>query len=267
VTTAHEPRRGPGIHLSVDDLSALAEGAQPTAEGASEHLADCAVCRSEVDAIAQLLAAFETLEPPRLPQEVAIRIDAALAREAAARASVPHAGAAAEPVPAAAKSSGSRRRWWLSRRVGLGLASLAALVGGVTLAINLVSSSSTESGSAASGAAAQPYASDKGAPMRAQGKADTAGPVDPTSPLAVWVKQVLGGNHPAQLELYSPCETDPVYATQQPLRVVNGSFKGVSSTLVVYPNEGDPATVRAVVYAQPCTPTSYQVLAQGIVAK
>lgn len=263
MTTAHEPHRGPDIHLSAEDLSALAEGAQPTAESASEHLVDCAACRGEVAAIAQLLAAFETLEPPQLPQEVAIRIDAALAREAAARASAPHA--AAESATTAGKSSGRRRRPWLSRRVGLGLASLAAVVGGLTLAINLVSTN-TQSGSAASGSGAINSDAATGGPRRAEGQIETPSTLAPTSPLALWVKQTLGGAKP-DLEINSPCRANPAFAGEQPIRVVNGPFNGVSATLVVYPNDGDARTVQAVVYAQPCTATSYRVLAQGIVAK
>lgn len=266
MTTAHEPHRGPGTHLSVDDLSALAEGAQPTAEGASEHLLDCAVCRDEVDAIAQLIAAFETLEAPRLPQEVAIRIDAALAREAAARISVPQADASAEAAAVAGKSSRGRRRPWLSRRVGLGLASLVAVVGGLTLAINLVSSTDTQTGSAASGSRALKPDAATGGPQRAEGQLESPKMLSATSPLAVWVQQTLGGTKPA-LEVNSPCRADPAFAVEQPLRVVNGLFEGKSATLVVYPNGGDTKTVEAVVYAQPCTVTSYQVLAQGIVAR
>jgi hypothetical protein len=265
VTTAHEPRRGPGVHLSVDDLSALAEGAQPTAEGASEHLLDCAACREEVDAIGQLLAAFETLEPPQLPQDVAIRIDAALAREAAARASSPNADAAAASASAGRAASG-RRRWRPSLRFGAGLASLAALVGGLALAINLVSSSNTQTGGAASGAAAKPDAATTSGPMRAQGEANAPNKLAPTSPLAIWVKQALSGTRP-DVELNSPCLADPAFSGEQTLRVVVGTYQGVPATLVVYANGSDAKTVRAVVYAQPCATSRFQVLAQGIAAK
>ncbi len=92
MTTAHEPRRGPGIHPSTEDLSALAEGAEPGADGVAAHLQDCAACRAEVDAISDLLTAFAELDTPALPQEVAIRIDAALVRESMARAAQPGAG-------------------------------------------------------------------------------------------------------------------------------------------------------------------------------
>jgi len=108
VTTAHEPRRGPGTHLSTEDLSALAEGAQPTAQGAAEHLAQCAACRGEVDAMSELLAQFEEWDAPAMPQEVAIRIDAVLARESAARAATArHPAAAAENARDAAAASGA----------------------------------------------------------------------------------------------------------------------------------------------------------------
>jgi hypothetical protein len=272
VTTAHEPRRGPGIHLSVEDLSALAEGAQPVAEGASEHLLDCAECRGEVDSIAQLLAAFETLEPPRMPPEVAIRIDAALVREAAARTSAPQPGAAAATASGGGARSG-QSRWRLSRRIGLGLASLATLTGGLVLAVNLVSSGGS-SGSAASGSAAlrPDVATTNAGPMRAGaegpfGSTGMAVPtVPPNSPLAVWTKQALGAATP-KLELNSSCVADPAFGGAQPLRVVNGTFDGAAATLVVYANGADTTTVRAIVYAPPCAAANYHVLAQGIVEK
>ena len=266
MTTAHEPRRGPGVHLSTDDLSALAEGAQPSTEGASEHLLDCAACRGEVDAIAQLLAAFETLAAPQLPQEVAIRIDAALAREAAARAGSPNADGAGATSASAGSASSGRRRWWLSRRVGVGLASLATLAGGFALAINLVSSNGS-SGSAASsnGSAVRPDAA-SGGPQRARGMLDSPSTLAPTAPLAVWVKQALGNTKP-DLEINSSCLADPAFGGDKALRVVNGTYEGRAATLVVYPNGADTMTVHAVVYAQPCSVSSYQVLAQGIVAK
>ncbi len=265
MTTAHEPRRGPGVHLSTEDLSALAEGAEPTAEGASEHLLGCAACRGEVDAIAELLAAFETFDEPEIPQEVAIRIDAALAREAAART------ASSSPAASASASadgvSGARRRRRLSRGFAWGLASLAVVAGGVTLAVNLISTNAPMSGSAASsGAAIKPYASVEAGPQRAEGQLSSPGLIAPTSALAIWVKQALAGTRP-DAQINSPCLADPAFGGEQPLRVVNGTYEGVSAALVVYANGTDPKTVRAVVYAQPCAASSYRVLAQGIVAK
>lgn len=267
MTTAHEPHGGPGVHLSADDLSALAEGAQPVAEGASEHILECARCRDEVDAIAQLLAAFETLEPPQLPQDVAIRIDAALAREAAARASSsPAATSASGSGSAAGGASGGRRRLRFSRGFAWGLASLALVAGGVTLAVNLVSSSAPMSGSAASGASAVNPDASFNSGARAEGQLSSPGLIAPGSPLAIWVRQVLAVQH-QDAQINSPCLADPALGGDRPLRVVDGTYKGVSATLVVLANDSDSKTVRAIVYAQPCAASSYQVLAQGIVAK
>lgn len=272
MTAAHEPRRGPGVHLSVEDLSAAAEGAEPTAEGASEHLLDCAVCRAEVDAIARLLTVLETLEPPRIPQDVAIRIDAALAREATARAaspdSAPHAAAdsTARNGSAREEAAHGRRRWRLSRGIGFGLASLAVVAGGLTLAVNLISSNTTAGSASAGSAALKPAASAYAGPERAPSLFNAPSTVAQTSPLALWVRRVLVGEMPDN-RINSPCVDDPAFSGALALRVVNGTYQGVSATLVVYANAGAPATVRAVVYAQPCTASSFRVLAEGIVAK
>jgi len=89
VTAAHEPRRAPGVHLSAEELSEVAEGRQEGAQrdmgpapDVAEHLRDCERCRDEADAMAGLLAALADLEQPSIPEGVALRIDAALAQAA-----------------------------------------------------------------------------------------------------------------------------------------------------------------------------------------
>lgn len=195
MTTAHEPRRGPGTHLSAEDLSALAEGAQPSAAGAAEHLQECATCRGEVDAMSDLLAQFEEWDAPPIPQDVAIRIDAALARESAARAatsghpaavarpgqesasptnalspaSAPSDGESPDRKPPAATSSGNgsrsrRRRWRPAPGLGWALATLVLVAGGLGLIVKFAASSGIQasSNSGASGSAAtKPFASQR----------------------------------------------------------------------------------------------------------
>lgn len=278
MTTAHEPRREPGVHLSAEDLSAVAEGAQPAAEGASEHLLGCAECRADADAITRLVAALAAMDRPSIPQHVGIRIDAALAREARARA-LAHTAASgapssssAESGPAAAARStrggapGQRRRWRPSRGLGWGLASLAVLAGGLTLAVNLVSSNTTTAESSSGSAAMSPYASANRGPQQAPDRLSAPTEVPATSPLAMWVKQTLTGEKP-DTRINSPCLADPAFTGESPLHVVNGTYEGVPATLVIYPNGNEPATVRAVVYAQPCATLHFRVLSQGIVAK
>lgn len=77
------------MHLSTEELSEVAEGRQESAQGGvgptqdvARHLRECAQCRDEADAMAELLAALADLEQPTLPQDVALRIDAALAQAA-----------------------------------------------------------------------------------------------------------------------------------------------------------------------------------------
>ena len=112
MTAAHEPRRAPGVHLSAEELSEVAEGRQEGAQGGVgpapdvvEHLRDCAQCRDEADAMADLLAALADLEQPTIPQDVALRIDAALAQ--AALIGAPPADVSAEDGAARAAAEGS----------------------------------------------------------------------------------------------------------------------------------------------------------------
>lgn len=283
MTTAHEPRRGPGTHLSTEDLSALAEGAQPSAAGAAEHLLECAACRGEVDAISELLAQFEMWDAPAIPQEVAIRIDAALARESAARAQAAGSGigekadrarASTSPaealVPSRTTTNVRRRRRFPVQGLGWALASLVVIAGGLGLILKVASSSSqSEGASTASGSTAQrnaaPYNANPGL-----GGAETAPTmVASSSLLATWTTQALSSHRSAYGESAgSLCgSADPAYANHQLLAMTTGPYEGTPSMLVVYANPNDPSTVLAVVYATPCTAANYHVLASGLVAK
>lgn len=287
MTTAHEPRGGPGTHLSAEDLSALAEGAQPSAAGAGEHLRECADCRGEVDAISELLAQFEEWDAPAIPQEVAIRIDAALARESAARereSGHPAAAAVTSPretspssMPAVSvPAADSRRRRRLPvRGLGWALATLVVVGGGLGLALQLRSSGPESAGSSSGAAsargpvAAPPNSSPEYTPYNGQaGGAIPSTPVAPNSPLALWTKATLSSHEgKAGSAVGSPCLSDPAFTGRQLLATSGGTYDGTVSTLVVYANPVDTLTVLAVVYATPCTTTNYRVLARGLVTR
>ncbi|MBS2962127.1 hypothetical protein KGA66_03650 [Actinocrinis puniceicyclus] len=241
----------------------MAEGSQPTAESSSEHLRDCPTCQSDLDTLSQLLTVLATLERPQLPHEVALRIDAALAREAAERAPT----TPAEEDASSSRSVRARGRVRFSRGLGWAMAALATTAGGVVLAANLTSSGSSAGRASAGSAAPRPYQKlDNNGARRAEGTAGSPEVLAPSTPLAVWVKQALAGMTP-RARINSPCISDPTFGSGQPLAVVNGDYSAVPAVLVVYALVGDPSTVRAVVYAQPCTPQNYQVLAQGLVVK
>ncbi|MEV6668814.1 anti-sigma factor [Streptomyces sp. NPDC051162] len=76
---------GTDEHPEVAEISALAEGALSPSRSADvrEHLADCPLCadvRTSLDEIRTLLGTLPG--PPRMPDDIAERIDAALAAEA-----------------------------------------------------------------------------------------------------------------------------------------------------------------------------------------
>jgi hypothetical protein len=296
VTTAHEPRRGPGTHLSTEELSALAEGAQPGAEGVAGHLEDCAACRAEVDALSELLAALADLEAPAAPPEVAIRIDAALARESAARAagivppevggdpeaaghgessvSVP-GGDAPQGARERSPSSPRRGRRTFPRGLGWALASLVLVAGGLTLAVDLTSSSTgSSSGTAASGAAPLTSAQKDSSNPMAQRQVVAPETLAATSPLALWVRELLPSRSASAAESApeagpadSPCFSNPRFSGYTRLLTASGDYGGTAATLVVYANGKDSSTVYAVAYAAPCTTSNYSVLAEGVVAR
>lgn len=71
-------------HPEVEEISALAENLLPVDRcgEVKRHLARCAPCRETADSLAEIRAALGTLPgPPRMPADVAGRIDAALAAE------------------------------------------------------------------------------------------------------------------------------------------------------------------------------------------
>ncbi len=273
MTTAHEPRREPGIHLSADDLSAVAEGAQPSAAGAGEHLESCADCRVQVEAISELLTALEQFDAPPVPDDVAIRIDAALAREAAERARSPKpAGRDAQATAAAEASTPRRRRWFASRGLGWALATLVVVGGGSAALVNVLSANGDTKSSANSASAGSANSAAQG--PNARNSLDTAGSYGQNlatrapdlGALSTWVKQTLGSVRP-NAAVDSPCFADPRYADSTRITAVNGTFNGQPATLVVYKNGDSTSTVYALVYAAPCAPGSYHVLSQGVVAK
>lgn len=91
-------------HPDVTEISDLTEGLLPSARSADvrRHLETCALCMDVHSSLEEIRSLLGTVDgPPRMPAEVAGRIDAALAAEARLQATAPDPGACAEPlVPA-----------------------------------------------------------------------------------------------------------------------------------------------------------------------
>jgi hypothetical protein len=95
-------------HPDVAEISDLAEGLLPPARTTDlrRHLDDCELCADVYSSLEEIRGLLGTLPgPPRMPADVAGRIDAALAAEALLNAAGPEATASPEPVSAAGSTS------------------------------------------------------------------------------------------------------------------------------------------------------------------
>ncbi|WP_055693136.1 anti-sigma factor family protein [Streptomyces prasinopilosus] len=90
-------------HPDVEEISDLTEGLLPPARETTvrRHLDECALCADVRASLEEIRGALDTVPgPPRMPAEVASRIDAALAAEALLHATAPEPGDPAESVGA-----------------------------------------------------------------------------------------------------------------------------------------------------------------------
>jgi hypothetical protein len=172
-------------HIRADKLARYRAGDLGTRESARvrAHLEGCARCTATADDLAAVSTILASVPAPPMPDDITARIEAALAAEAASRASSPAVPAARGPVPAAPGRDGVTRRaavrkpkiWsggWLrspvTLRVAAGAAVAAVVLGGGFAAIRLAGStgtgtagtsapegSGTAAGRGAAGAAAQ----------------------------------------------------------------------------------------------------------------
>ncbi|MCX5211753.1 hypothetical protein OG689_21080 [Kitasatospora sp. NBC_00240] len=148
-----------GPHPSIDELADLAEELiedPGTADSLREHLTGCPECRETLAALAEVSDLLGAVETPPMPDDVARRLDAALAAEAAGKGvdagatrppghSAPSASAPAHqtpahprqeprPLPTAPPAGPGRNRRRARRRVLLGTAfALAAVTLGALL--------------------------------------------------------------------------------------------------------------------------------------
>ncbi|MDQ1047011.1 anti-sigma factor [Streptomyces sp. V4I2] len=97
-------------HPGVAEISDLAEGLLPPSRTADvrQHLAECELCADVHASLEEIRGLLGTLPgPPRMPADVAGRIDAALAAEALLHATAPHAVDASAPISAQSLSDTS----------------------------------------------------------------------------------------------------------------------------------------------------------------
>ncbi|WP_127354725.1 anti-sigma factor [Actinacidiphila soli] len=270
--TSTTGRTGTGTeeHPEVAEISALAEGILPPQRSTDVrgHLEACVLCadvRASLDEIRDLLGTLPG--PPRMPADVAGRIDAALAAEALLDASPTpvsrETGAgdvSRETTTAADRPSGRspapsgpgrprgrRRRWVKGALVTASAAAVLSLGGLLAHSLTAGSGASTSSSDSAvsdsAGASKQQsleahvhqLLAAAGASAHVEGGAGTGnGPMVKSS-----------GSLPA-------CVTEGIGRSGTPLAFDRGTYQGADSYLVVFPSAGDAAKVDAYLVDASC---------------
>ncbi|MCZ4094799.1 MULTISPECIES: hypothetical protein [Streptomyces] len=295
---------GMDAHPEVSEISDLAEGLLPPGRSADVrgHLDGCALCsdvRTSLDEIRNLLGTLPG--PPRMPADIAGRIDAALAAEAlldstappavpreTADASVPRGTAAAadRPTGHSPASTGPgrgharpRRRW--ARTLLVTASTVAVLgLGGVLLhSVDLTSNKTNDSARKDAGVHAtarqpgeSPNVAEAGSALKARVHellglpAHVVSGKDPQSP-------ALGSDTPATTPLRTqsvplpPCVQNGIHRSEQPLASAHEPYEGTDAYLVVLPHPGDPAHVDLYVVDAGCSTKPGRVLRQDTYAR
>ena len=254
MTEAQEPRSTTPNHLTSDELSECAFSPETAAAGWLEHAEGCGTCAGELADLRLVLAQLAELPEPELPESVAVRLDAAVARawqEADAESS----------APAPARTRGTRRSW---RKLAIPLGSLALIVLAVAGVGTLLH-----------------HTPGVGASTTSAGSAPHSNAAITNPALADWVHSVVptmagsnatgGVQRPksSSMAQTARCATIPQRADETVLTTSQRVFEGESATLVVYQNAREPSssTVFAVVYEGSCPNSKSEILAQGSVSR
>ncbi|MCQ4081802.1 hypothetical protein NGB36_14585 [Streptomyces sp. RB6PN25] len=259
-------------HPEAAEISALTEGILPADRSAAlrNHLASCGLCtdvRDSLDVIRGLLGTFPG--PMRIPDDVAGRIDAALAAEALIGATAPGIPAAetggarvsretsTRPTGHATAPTGPgrprRRRW---TRVVLATVCAAAALGvGSVYVQSLVSSNGIPHISATGTAPVPGTFSGTALATRVHELIAAAGPsngpkggVRPeNTPMSTAGTSTHTGSSSVP-----PCVLNGTGRTDQPLGSTRGTYDGRAAYLLVLPHPSDPSRVDAFVVDASC---------------
>lgn len=288
------PTAAPGPHPSVEELADLAEGLieDAAAVGAlHRHLSGCAECRETADALGEVRALLGGVEAPPMPTDVAARLDAALAEEAARRDTAdgsrgapgstrgpaapapPSRPAAVAPPARATGATGPGRPRPRRRRVGLLLGAVAALAA-IGLGGALLYPADSGSRTAISSAAA-PSTADAGHSSTGE-HALSGGTEYRDDQLDAQVRKLLarsgavvdsppsGAARPSaaapeagrQPLISEPApqagRACPVPAGGTPLAVDHGTYAGSPVDVLVYPAPGKPGEVDVYLRSPDC---------------
>lgn len=282
---------GTDPHPEVAEISALAEGLLPPDRGADvrEHIARCALCTDVLHSLEEIRGLLGTLPgPQRMPEDIAGRIDAALAAEALLDATLPRVPRGTSPHvpretsgppsghpgrstgPGRTDRPGSRPAAARSRRTrGL----FAAVSAAAVLILGGVVYTATSGGAGSSAASG----SDSDSVRKATGSVDAASVPDrvrhllagPTSSDRADTPMLSENTEHTAAAPYAAsavplCVLKATHRAQAPLATDRELFQGADAYLLVLPHPGDSSRVDAFVVNASCTPSSPgTVLFQG----
>lgn len=265
---------GTDEHPEVAEISALAEGILPPDRSADlrGHLDDCALCsgvRASLDEIRDLLGTLPG--PPRMPTDIAGRLDAALAAEAllaatsapVSRETSPSSSlpdrvdrpAGHSPAPSGPGRSRTRRRWLKGLLVTASAAGVLGLGGSVLT--HSFTSGGASSSSADSGKATASKQSSLEARVHALLSAEGSSGDAPS--VGVMEKEGVmetGKDGLLQSGSLPSCVTEGIGRSGAPLAFERETYEGIDSYLVVFPNTGDETSVDAYLVDASCVAAS-----------
>jgi Putative zinc-finger len=178
-------------HVSADQLARFRDGdlSRAATRRVRAHLAGCARCQADADALAGLPALLAGTPAPPMPDHLAARIEAALATESAQRAAGASGAAPARLAPgrrsglsrrdgAAERVRRHARRPAPARRILTAAATVAVLGGGGYALVSSLGSGTSVSGTASSSSGGSIPSAEAGPAGRApQASAAASGPV------------------------------------------------------------------------------------------
>lgn len=219
-------------HVSAERLARFREAdlGRAAARRVAAHLAGCAACRAEFDALARLPGLLASTPVPQIPAHLAARIENALATESAHRAAT-----SPSPAPAAARPGGGRpgrqRGSGAGRRPRLrvpalagALAAVAVLVVAVSLGFSQLRRAGGTAGSSSASSGSFPASAPRG-PGRQQ--APAAGQAEPQArpaPVAGPAQRYVSGGHSGT---FAPVRSATDYLPGQVARQAAGTLASV----------------------------------------
>jgi hypothetical protein len=254
---------GSSAHPDLDQLSLLDEGLLDATERAAvdRHLAACATCPARLADVRAVRESLAALPAPAMPADVAERLHATLAHQAAAAPA-----ATTQPARTVSPARWQRRRSWLPATAALG--SIAAVIAAITFAV-MHAPSGDNGGSAGSAALGRSPASSPAAPplIHRTGRDYTIDSLRAAVPQLLAKNATRTGDGDAtstsagRLQALQRLSSRPALATcvshlgesySRLLAADYASFGGRPSVVLVFPDPGNQRRVEIFVAGPDC---------------